>query len=362
LTSSTTITKSEDIGIISIITPVFNGEKYLRRCIDSVINQAYGNWELILIDDGSTDRTAAICDEYAAADHRIHVHHTHNSGPAAARNTGMDRATGKFYYFLDADDSIAPDALDLLANEYRKNKADLIVSGCKWLDGEGNVLREESSLDHQQMLSRQDILHYLESYLRKPNRTPMFTCVWGRLFNAAIIKNNKLRFNSELHVFEDADFNFKYLKFIRTMSYIEAHSYNYTYMVYYISASTKITDHPEKVFDHFKAMESLSELFLPERPGQTQEQIVGHACVSLTIIQLVRLCGQIKDGNRAEIMHLLQKMINEPMLRKSLPYYFPVRGESKLLPLLLKFKMAKAIMLVCRYKAVQRYGKPCETK
>ena len=190
----------------------------------------------------------------------------------------------------------------------------------------------------------------------------MFSCVWGKLFNAAIIRENQLSFNETMHVFEDADFNFKYLKFVRNMSYIEAHSYNYTYMVYYISASTRITDQPEKIFDHFRALDSLSELFLQKCPGQTQEQIVGHACVSLTIIQLVRLCGQTNAANRSEIMRLLQRMVNEPLLRKSLNYYFPAYGESKLLALLLKLKMVKAIMVLCRYKAYQRYGKACETQ
>lgn len=353
---------NDAIGLISIIAPVFNGQKFLSRCVNSVTGQNYPQWELILVDDGSTDSTARICDEYAATDQRIHVFHTVNQGPAAARNIGMNNASGKFYYFLDADDSIDSDTLELLANEYRKTRADLIVSGCKWLDGDGKFLRKESFLDHEQMLSRQGILQYLEGYLEKPNGTPMFTCVWGKLFNATIIRDNQLGFNETMHVFEDADFNFKYLKFVRTMAYIKAHSYNYTYMVYYISASTRITDHPEKIFDHFVALESLSELFLPERPGQTPEQIVGHACVSLTIIQLVRLCGQSNACNWTESMRLLRKMVNEPLLRKSLPHYIPVRGESKLLPLLLKFRMVKAILIICRYKAYQRYGKACETK
>jgi len=352
--------ESDAISMISIITPAFNCEEFLYRCVDSVISQTYTNWELILIDDGSTDRTAGICDKYLAVDQRIRVFHTINGGPSAARNTGMNSASGDFFYFLDADDFIDYDAIELLVDEYRKNRSDLIVSGCKWLDVEGKFLRNESALDCQKVLSRQDILHYLEHYLLRPNRTPMFTCVWGRLFNAAIIRNNKVSFNSAMHVFEDADFNFKYIRYIRSMSYIEAHSYNYTYMVYYISASTKITDHMEKIFDHFKAMESLYVFFLPERPGQTIEQIVGHACVSLTIIQLVRLCGQCNGGNRLLIKQLLSRMVNEPLLQKCLPYYFPVQGDSKILPILLKYKMVRAVMTVCRYKARLRYGKSCK--
>jgi glycosyltransferase involved in cell wall biosynthesis len=350
------------IGLVSIIVPVFNGQKFLSRCVDSVTAQNYPEWELILVDDGSTDGTAGICDKYAADHQRIRAFHTVNGGPAAARNIGMKNAAGQFFYFLDADDFIAPDTLELMADEYRKSRADLVVSGCTWLDGDGNFLRKESFLDHAQVLTRQKILGYLEGYLKKPNGTPMFSCVWGKLFDAAVIRENHLSFNEAMHVFEDADFNFKYLKFVNTMAYIAAHSYYYTYMVYYISASTRITDHPEKIFDHFIALESLSDLFLPERPGQTREQIVGHACVSLTIIQLVRLCGQGNAHNGTEIMGLLRRMVDEPLLRKSLLYYLPMRGESKLVPSLMKYRMVKAIMLICRYKARQRYGKACVKK
>lgn len=89
---------------VSIIVPVFNAEKYLRECIESVIAQTLGDYELILVNDGSTDNSAAICDEYSSLDSRIQVFHKSNDGPASAKNFGMERAQGEYIIFLNADD------------------------------------------------------------------------------------------------------------------------------------------------------------------------------------------------------------------------------------------------------------------
>lgn len=99
--------------MVSVIIPVYNTEKYLRQCLDSVLAQTYSDWEAILVDDGSTDTSGTICDEYADADTRVKVLHTANAGVSAARNTALDSACGEWLTFVDADDMLAPDALEL---------------------------------------------------------------------------------------------------------------------------------------------------------------------------------------------------------------------------------------------------------
>ena len=98
----------ESFPLISIIIPVFNGENYLRQCIDSVISQTYKEWELILIDDGSTDQSPDICNAYATEDKRIKVIHQRNSGQATARNNGLALAKGEYISFIDCDDWLEP--------------------------------------------------------------------------------------------------------------------------------------------------------------------------------------------------------------------------------------------------------------
>src|SRR3989338_8307313 len=99
---------------ISVIIPVYNARKFLKTSVDSVLGQNYKNIEIILIDDGSTDKSGEICDDYAKKDRRIKVIHQKNSGPAAARNTGIENAKGEFLFFADADDFLEKDALSLL--------------------------------------------------------------------------------------------------------------------------------------------------------------------------------------------------------------------------------------------------------
>ena len=97
---------------ISVVVPVFNIENYIKRCLDSLINQTYSNLEIILVDDGSTDNSGKICDEYALRDERIKVYHEKNGGAAKARNFAVDKVTGDYLFFVDGDDYIDYDTLE----------------------------------------------------------------------------------------------------------------------------------------------------------------------------------------------------------------------------------------------------------
>ena len=114
---------------LSIIVPVYNGGKYLRQCLDSVVSQTYSAWELLLIDDGSTDGSSAVCDEYAARDSRVKVVHKQNGGQAAARNDGVALAKGRFISFVDCDDWLEPDMYETMIGMLDTHQADIIVCG-----------------------------------------------------------------------------------------------------------------------------------------------------------------------------------------------------------------------------------------
>jgi glycosyltransferase involved in cell wall biosynthesis len=115
--------------LISIIIPVYNVEKYLHECVDSVLHQTYRNLEVILVDDGSSDRCPQICDEYAEKDIRIKVIHKRNSGQSDARNAGFEIATGDYVYFLDSDDYLAETAMEELYDAAEKVQADFVLFG-----------------------------------------------------------------------------------------------------------------------------------------------------------------------------------------------------------------------------------------
>lgn len=121
------------MNLVSVIIPVYNVEAYLERCISSVGNQTYQSIQLVLVDDGSTDRSGEICDAWAAKDSRVTVIHQENGGVSAARNTGLEKACGEYILWVDSDDYIAPDAVEKLINSALRTNADMVI--CDFVKG-----------------------------------------------------------------------------------------------------------------------------------------------------------------------------------------------------------------------------------
>ena len=116
--------------LISVIVPVYKVEKYLHRCVDSILVQTYTNLEIILVDDGSPDRCGAICDEYAAKDSRIRVIHQENGGLSAARNAGLDVCSGEYIAFVDSDDWLDPEMYAVMMAQVREYGCDVVMCDC----------------------------------------------------------------------------------------------------------------------------------------------------------------------------------------------------------------------------------------
>ena len=127
--------------LLSIIIPVYNGEKYLNSCISSILQQSFTDFELLLVDDGSTDVSGEICDGYAAGDSRVRVFHVENGGPSRARNLGLREAMGQYVAFVDADDELYPDSLESMAQCVTDAFPELIMAEANTVDAEGNILK-----------------------------------------------------------------------------------------------------------------------------------------------------------------------------------------------------------------------------
>lgn len=133
-----------DKKLVSVIIPIYNVEKFLCKCIDSIINQTYKKLEIILVDDGSPDKCGDICDEYALKDNRIKVIHKENGGLSEARNYGLDVAKGDYIYFIDSDDYAEPDAIEILINIAQEQDADIVIADIRYVDEKGNVLNNNA--------------------------------------------------------------------------------------------------------------------------------------------------------------------------------------------------------------------------
>lgn len=130
-----------DNSMISVIVPVYNIKReYLERCITSICNQTYKNLEILLVDDGSTDESGAVCDEFAAKDERVRVFHKENGGSSSARNLGIENAIGEYLGFIDSDDYIEPDMYELLAEATQKHQVKMAQISRDEIDEEGNQL------------------------------------------------------------------------------------------------------------------------------------------------------------------------------------------------------------------------------
>ena len=176
---------------VSIIVPVYKAEQYLHRCVDSILSQSFIDWELILVDDGSPDRSGAICDEYSQKDDRIRVIHKENGGVSSARNVALGRITGKWLTFVDSDDCLYPNALQRWVEVAEQNNLDLIQCHFNREYKEGQEAGEATELLTAAQYADS------ENYL---------TCVWGTLFKSSIVKEHSLRFDEKVRLGEDQIF------------------------------------------------------------------------------------------------------------------------------------------------------------
>lgn len=202
--------------LISIIVPIYNSDKYLNQCIDSIINQTYANLEIILINDGSTDMSDAICQEYIAKDNRIIYMQQSNSGVSAARNRALDLINGYYVAFVDSDDYISPNFIkDLYEAIIGKD-----ISICAFQRDLNKTLIPHT-VGKSFALSRND----LYTYILCDNRIGGYLC--NKLFSATIIKNNNLRFDKDISIGEDMAWIANYLNFALTGQYICNLNYYY---------------------------------------------------------------------------------------------------------------------------------------
>lgn len=208
---------------ISIIIPIYNAKKYLRDCFGDIIAQTYTDWECILVDDGSTDGSGAICDEYAAADRRIRVIHKENGGVSSARNCGIDNAKGEWITFIDADDKINPDFLkNLIVHE--NTETELIVGGNTYFGLEfGETIPPENIIIPHDKFKEYIFKNEEWTWQR------VFYVVWGKLFRKSTIQQNELKFNTSMSRSEDTTFILLFMTKIKSVTLVKSNDYSYRY-------------------------------------------------------------------------------------------------------------------------------------
>ncbi len=203
---------------ISIIIPIYNVEQYLSKCIDSVLAQTHTNFELLLINDGSTDNSGKICDEYAARDSRIRVFHTENGGVSSARNLGLDNATGEWVSFVDSDDYVQSNFLELLHSRAVEANADIVICNF-YLEKEGAKTLRRQVIES----NNSDI------YLREIFDNKCMGAMWNKLIKHELYIKYNIHFPQEIFYCEDVCALTKLMCNKLNIAYVDQPLYNHIY-------------------------------------------------------------------------------------------------------------------------------------
>ena len=209
---------------VSIIVPIYNSEKTIKKCVDSLCGQTYLNIEILLIDDGSTDNSSNICDEYAKLDKRIKVFHKENGGVSSARNVGINKSSGDYITFVDSDDYIEKTMIEELLTTLKKTKCDITICNRFFEHENGKIILDFNSKNcifEKKQYPQKSFYNYSISGF-----------VSGRLYTRRIIfnsKKNTIKFNTEISIAEDDLFNYEVIfsSDIVNISYINNKLYHY---------------------------------------------------------------------------------------------------------------------------------------
>ena len=316
-----------DNEMISVIIPVYNVEKYLDKCIRSVVKQTYKNLEIILVDDGSPDQCGALCDKWAEKDERIRVIHKANGGLSDARNAGLDVASGVYIGFVDSDDYIHPEMYQRLYEKIKKYNGDMAVCGFYWVDEQSDTVNRTAKITAEGIVEKKDAIKNI-CFMNT------FIVVWNKLYKKELFFNLR----------------FQYGKFAEDL-FIMPNLYNkckriisvFGYYYYYVETRNSICRR-EKTIWHLDNVEAcyrmmmfckyngysdllpdISVMMIDNYIGNMEKikRVLPHEKQRLIEIKKMAVFGVLKYGQRVRIEHKLY--ILSPVL-----YRFLLRSKRRL--------------------------------
>lgn len=274
---------------VSIIVPVYNCEKYIETLLKDIAKQSFDQYEVILIDDGSTDKSGEICDHFCAKNSKFKVYHLKNGGVSQARNKGILKAKGQYIRFLDADDRIPSDSLERMIKCAEASKAELVIG--KFFSERKVWQSELTGIQDKQRLFL-DFSKYAFSFY--------YGVVWNKLYKTECIMKHKIQFDRELNMCEDALFNFEYFQYVNKVYYITEEVYSY--FNHENSLVTKVT-HSENEIIEQKCIKTLYNFIKQEeniKDPSIKHNLMGYLAYRYHMVYC-RICDSGVSGYFKEI-------------------------------------------------------------
>ena len=289
--------KANTKPLVSIIVPVYNIENKLDRCIGSLLNQTYQNLQIILVDDGSKDKSGAICDHWASQDQRITVLHQRNAGVSAARNTGLDAARGKYVAFVDSDDHVDVRMYETMIRAATEHHADQVC--CCLFNDFKTGRQQEMHAFGDRVICGDDVYSELIRAMVDPEQAArkarLLQSPCNKLYRRKLIDKNNIRFDTELPYAEDWLFNLNFYRFARCVSFIPDCLYYYDRTTEG-SLSKKVR---QDGFTHSYRLRSKEKEWVPELHTEESFRNLVLRIQSHYLNQYARLCGYVGFGKYA---------------------------------------------------------------
>lgn len=294
--------------MVSIVVPIYNVEKYLKRCIKSILNQSFNNFEIILVNDGSTDKSIEICNKYIEEDSRIKLINKKNGGLSSARNAGINVARGKYISFIDPDDCISENYFNILFKKAENNNCDVIVSGFKTVPNNIDVIPS---------YKLNEVLKGTEFILSSDNvHSKNELCfVWRYLYKLKLIKQNNILFNEKIFIGEDVVFNLEVLAISNRVMAISDILYYYTINNY--NSLTKCKFKPnleESLVEQYE-----KRMYLSQKYKLTENKKYKNDMANYYINSIYRIViDNLKNSEVSNFENEVKRISNNKMFRESI--------------------------------------------
>lgn len=328
--------------LISIIIPVYNVELYISKCIESVLNQTYKSFEVIIVDDGSPDNSIKIAQKYADIDKRIRIITKENGGLSDARNVGINQAKGKYIYFLDSDDYIEDNLLEKVVNYAEQNNSDVIIFGyfVDYVDDKGLVKYTNNVF----LDSIESEVKYEDSFTIDNNLLAMLGYAWNKFYKREYLINNNIKFEKGVSLIEDILFNELALTKSKNIFILKDQLYHYIHRDRSTLSTTFYKDSYKLQVKSIKARENILKHW------NIKDEIIQNI-ISKQQTEAIRFCcsNMFYYKNNLTLIEkykYIKFMLDDENTKTRIQQFMPISIEEKIMKIIIKRKVSIIIILI----------------